>query len=263
MTLPPIVSRAAAFAVTGLLLLVQPAAAAELQVVSSGGFAPAYRALALEYERASGDTLKIQWGPSMGDTPNAVPARLARGEKLDVVIMVGTALDDLIKQGKVLPGSKVVLARSSIGVAVKAGAPKPEIGSAEAVKQALLAARSIAYSDSASGVYISTKMFQRLGIAEQMAGKARQIPATPVGEIVAKGEAELGFQQIAELKAVEGIDLVGPLPPELQQVTPYSAGIVAGSHDPVAAKKLLDFLASPAAAPTIAATGLEPTAAGK
>jgi molybdate transport system substrate-binding protein len=260
MTLPPIVSRAAALATAGLLLLVQPAAAAELQVVSSGGFAPAYRALAPEYERASGDTLKIAWGPSMGDTPNAVPARLARGEKLDVVIMVGTALDNLIRQGKVLPDSKVVLARSSIGVAVKAGAPKPDIGSAEAVKQALLAAKSIAYSDSASGVYISTKMFQRLGIAAQMEGKARKIPATPVGEIVAKGEAELGFQQIAELKAVEGIDLVGPLPPELQQVTPYSAGIVAGSHDPAAAQKLLEFLASPAAAPAIAATGLEPTA---
>ena len=263
MTLPPIVSRAAAFAVTGLLLLVQPVAAAELQVVSSGGFAAAYRALAPEYERASGDRLSIQWGPSMGDTPNAVPARLARGEALDVVIMVGTALDDLIKQGKVLPDSKVILARSSIGVAVKAGAPKPDIGSAEALKQALLAAKSIAYSDSASGVYISTRMFQRLGIAEQMEGKARKIPATPVGEIVAKGEAELGFQQIAELKAVEGIDLVGPLPPELQQVTLYSAGIVAGSHDPAAARKLLDFLASPAAAPAIAATGLEPTATAK
>ena len=262
MTLPPIVSRFAALAIAGLLL-VQPVAAAELQVVSSGGFAPAYRALAPEYERASGDTLKIGWGPSMGTTPNAVPVRLARGEKLDVVIMVGTALDDLIKQGKVLPDSKVVLARSSIGVAVKAGAPKPDIGSAEAVKQALLAAKSIAYSDSASGVYISTQMFQRLGIAAQMAGKARKIPATPVGEIVAKGEAELGFQQIAELKPVPGIDLVGPLPPELQQVTLYSAGIVAGSHDPAAAKQLLDFLASPAAAPAIAATGLEPTAAGK
>lgn len=263
MMLPPIVSRAAGLAVAGLLLLVQPVAAAELQVVSSGGFAPAYRALAPEYERASGDTLKIGWGPSMGDTPNAVPARLARGEKLDVVIMVGYALDDLIKQGKVLPDSKVVLARSSIGVAVKAGAPKPDISSAEAVKQALLAAKSIAYSDSASGVYISTQMFQRLGIAAQMEGKARKIPATPVGEIVAQGEAELGFQQIAELKAVEGIDLVGPLPPELQQVTLYSAGIVAGSHDPAAARKLLDFLASPAAAPAIAATGLEPVAEGK
>ena len=259
MTLPPILS----LAVAGLLLLIQPVAAAELQVVSSGGFAAAYRALAPEYERANGDTLKINWGPSMGDTPNAVPARLTRGEKLDVVIMVGYALDDLIKQGKVLPDSKVILARSSIGVAVKAGAPKPDIGSAEAVKRALLAAKSIAYSDSASGVYISTRMFQRLGIAEQMAGKARKIPATPVGEIVAQGEAELGFQQIAELKAVEGIDLVGPLPPELQQVTLYSAGIVAGSHDPAAARKLLDFLASPAAAPAIAATGLEPTATAK
>lgn len=262
MTLPSIVSRAAALAAAGLLL-VQPVAAAELQVVSSGGFAAAYRALAPEYERASGDRLSIAWGPSMGDTPNAVPARLARGEKLDVVIMVGTALDDLIQQGKVMADSKVVLARSGIGVAVKAGAPKPDISSAEAVKQALLAARSVAYSDSASGVYVSTRMFQRLGIAAQMEGKARKIPATPVGEIVAKGEAELGFQQIAELKPVEGIDLVGPLPPELQQVTLYSAGIVAGSHDPAAAKKLLEFLASPAAAPAIAATGLEPVADGK
>ena len=259
MKLPPILS----LAVAGLLLLAQPAAAAEIQVVSSGGFAPAYSALAPQFEQASGDTLAIGWGPSMGDTPNAVPVRLARGETLDVVIMVGYALDDLIRQGKVLPDSKVVLARSSIGVAVRAGAPKPDIHSAEAVKQALLAAKSIAYSDSASGVYIETEMFPRLGIAGQMAAKARKIPATPVGEIVAKGGAELGFQQIAELKPVPGIDLVGPLPPELQQVTLYSAGIVAGSHDPAAAKRLLDFLASPAAAPAIAATGLEPVATTK
>jgi molybdate transport system substrate-binding protein len=259
MTLPSIGRRTAA-AFAGLLLFAQAAGAAELQVVGSGGFAAAYRALAPQFEQASGDKLVIGWGPSMGTTPNAVPARLARGEKLDVVIMVGAALDDLIKQGKVLPDSKVVLARSSIGVAVKAGAPKPDISSAAAVKQALLAAKSIAYSDSASGVYISTEMFQRLGIADQVAGKARMIPATPVGEIVAKGEAELGFQQIAELKPVPGIDLVGPLPPELQQVTLYSAGIVAGSHDPAAAKALIDFLASPAAVPAIAATGLEPTA---
>jgi molybdate transport system substrate-binding protein len=194
----------------------------------------------------------------MGTTHDAVPVRLARGEKIDVVIMVGYALEALIKQGKVLGDSRVDLARSGIGVVVKQGAPHPDIATVEGLKQTLLGAPSIAYSDSASGVYIETTLFKRLGVEAQMAGKARMIPAEPVGAVVARGEAALGFQQISELKPIQGIDLVGPLPPELQQITVFSAGIVAGSTNPNAARALLAFLSSPEAAPVIAETGLEP-----
>src|SRR5262249_20715297 len=154
---------------------------------------------------------------------DAIPVRLERGEPVDVLIMVGYALGDFVKKGKVIGDSRVDLANSPIGVAVRAGASKPDISSADALKRALLAAKSVAYSDSASGVYVSTEMFRKLGIEEAMKGKAKEIPATPVGEIVAKGEAEIGFQQIAELKPVAGIDIVGRLPAELQKITIYSA----------------------------------------
>src|SRR5262249_15225661 len=142
---------------------------------------------------------------------------------------------------------RVDLVNSPIGIAVKAGAPHPDISSAAAVKQALLNAGSIAYSDSASGVYVSTEMFQKLGIADQMKDKAKKIPATPVGEIVAKGEAELGLQQISELKPVQGIEIIGKLPDELQKITVFSAGIATASKEPEAGKELIKFLRSPAA----------------
>ena len=167
-----------------------------------------------EFERATGNTVMTSWGPSMGETPEAVPARLRREELIDVVIMVGYALGDLVRQGKVDGDSRVDLARSGIGVVVRAGAPKPDISSVDALKGTLLQAKSIAYSDSASGVYISTEMFKRLGIADQVASKARMIPAEPVGAVVARGEAEIGFQQISELKPIAGIDLVGRCRPK-------------------------------------------------
>lgn len=128
----------------------------------------------------------------------------------------------------------------------------------DALRRTLLAAKSIAYSDSASGVYIQNETLKRLGIAEQVAGKARMIPAEPVGAVVARGEAEIGFQQISELRPIKGIDLVGPLPPEVQQVTVFSAGIVSNSQEPEAARALIRFLASPAAAPAITESGMEP-----
>src|SRR5262249_48505488 len=161
----------------------------------------------------------------MGTSVNAIPVRLERGEPADVLIMVGYALKELADKGKVIPDSRVDLVKSPIGVAVRAGAPKPDISTADALKRALLAAKTVAYSDSASGVYVPTEMFQKLGIAAEMKDKARKIPATPVGEIVAHGQAEIGFQQISELKPVEGIDIVGALPDELQRITVFSAGI--------------------------------------
>jgi molybdate transport system substrate-binding protein len=147
-------------------------------------------------------------------------------------------------------------------MAVKSGAPKPDISSAGAVRQALLAAKTIAYSDSASGVYVSTEMFDKLGIRDAMKGKARQIPATPVGEIVAHGEAEIGFQQISELRPVEGIDIVGPLPDELQKITVFSAGIATVSKEAEAGRALIKFLASPAARPELVKSGMDPIVAG-
>jgi len=242
------------------LLIYAPAfvSAAELHVVSSGGFAAAYKVLAPQFEHNSGNTLVTGWGPSMGDTKDAVPQRLARGEPIDVVIMVGYALDALVSQGKVLADGRAALARSGIGVVVKEGAPKPDVSSIDALRQALLDAKSIAYSDSASGVYIQNEMFKRLGVADQVKGKAHMIPAEPVGAVVARGDAELGFQQISELKPIHGITLVGPLPPELQKYTVFSAGVVAGSSQPDAARALIRFLASPGAAPVVVDSGMEP-----
>jgi molybdate transport system substrate-binding protein len=250
--------RALVLGFTAAVLLSGAANAAEVRVMISGGLTAAFKALVPEFERTTGNKVITAYGPSMGTTINAIPVRLERGEPADVLILVGYALDDLVKQGKVVADSKVDLVKSPIGIAVKSGAPKPDISSADAVKRALLAARTIAYSDSASGVYVSTEMFAKLGIADAMKGKARQIPATPVGEIVAKGDAEIGLQQIAELKPVAGIDIVGTLPAELQKITVFSAGIATVSKEPDAGKALIKFLASPAARAEIVKSGLDP-----
>jgi molybdate transport system substrate-binding protein len=245
------------------LWVASAAQAAEVHVMISGGLSAAYNALVPEFEKATGNKVVTAYGPSMGTTVNAIPMRLSRGEPADVLILVGYALDDLIKQGKAAAGSKVDLVNSRIGVAVKAGTLKPDISTAEAVKRALLAAKSVAYSDSASGVYVSTEMFDKLGIADAMKDKAKKIPATPVAEIVAKGDAELGLQQISELKPVSGVDIVGPLPESLQKITVFSAGIASGSKEPEAGKALIKFLGSPAARETIIKSGLEPIEGGK
>jgi molybdate transport system substrate-binding protein len=145
---------------------------------------------------------------------------------------------------------------------VKAGAPKPDISSADTLKRALLAAKSVAYSDSASGVYVSSEMFKKLGIENEMKDKARMIPATPVGEIVAHGDAEIGFQQISELNPVKGIDIVGPLPADLQKITVFSAGIATASKEPEAGRALIKFLTSKDANAEIVKSGLEPIPPG-
>jgi molybdate transport system substrate-binding protein len=231
--------------------------AADVHVVSSGGFAAAYKTLAPEFEQTTGNHLITGWGPSMGNTTDAVPQRLARNEPIDVLIMVGSALGKLVREGKIIPDSRVDLASSAIGIAIRSGSPKPDITTVDSLRTTLLNARSIAYSDSASGVYVSTELFRRLGIADQVTGKSRMIPAEPVAAVVARGEAEIGFQQISELKPIPGIDLVGPLPDEVQKITIFSAGIVTGSQAPEAAKSLIKFLSSPAATQAITASGLE------
>jgi molybdate transport system substrate-binding protein len=254
--------RSLALGIVTALLLAGSANAAEVRVMISGGLTVAYKELVPEFERLTGNKVLTAYGPSMGTTVNAIPIRLERGEPADVLIMVGYALGDLVKQGKVVADSRVDLVKSPIGIAVKSGAPKPDISSADAVKRALLATKTIAYSDSASGVYVSTEMFEKLGIADAMKDKARKIPATPVGEIVARGDAEIGFQQVSELPPVQGIDIVGQLPSELQKVTVFSAGIASVSKEPDAGKALIKFLASPTASAVIIKSGMEPIPAG-
>ena len=253
--------RALALGILSAFLLSGAASAAEVRVMISGGLTAAYKVLVPEFERATGHKVLTAYGPSMGTTTNAIPVRLERGEPADVLIMVGYALDNLAKEGKVIPDSRVELVKSPIGIAVKSGAPKPDISTADALKRALLAVKTIAYSDSASGVYVSTEMFDKLGITDAMKDKARKIPATPVGEIVARGDAEIGFQQVSELKPVEGIDIVGPLPDELQKITVFSAGIASVSKEPDAGKALIRFLGSPAARAEIVKSGMDPIAA--
>jgi len=233
------------------------AQAQELTVMTSGGFTAAYQGLGPLYAKSSGNTLKTVLGPSMGKAQEAIPNRLARGEHADVVIMVGYALDDLIKQGKVEPGSRVELADSRIGLAVKAGAAEPSITTDADLKNALLRAKSVAYSDSASGVYIENELFKKLGIQEQLAPKSKMIERIPVASVVAKGDYELGFQQVAELLPVPGITFVGKIPEDLQSVTRYAAGIPKNAEHPAEAKKLLDYLASPEAQVTVRSTGLD------
>jgi len=250
--------RTIGLAVSAAIVLTTATQAAEIHVMISGGMTAAFKSLVPEFERRSGNKVTIAYGPSMGTTTNAIPVRLERGEPADVLIMVGYALSDLTTKGRVAPDSYVELANSPIGVAVKSGIPHPDISSADAVKRMLIAAKTIAYSDCASGVYVSTEMFDKLGIREEMKGKARMIPATPVGEIVAQGEAEIGFQQISELKPVKGIDIVGPLPAGLQKITVFSAGIATAAKEPEAGKALIKFLGSPDARHVIAESGLDP-----
>lgn len=242
------------------LLVAGNVCGAEIRVMNSGGFSAAYRILAQEFERLSGHHLLTSWGASMGETPDAIPVRLKRREQADVLIMVGSALDRLIEQGSVSCDIRVDLARSGIGMAVRKGASRPDISTVDAFKRTLLAAQSIAYSDSASGVYLSTVLFQRLGIADTVLKKSRKIEGEPVGNVVARGEAELGFQQISELLPVQGIDLVVPLPMEIQKITLFSACSSTSAKYPNAAQALVKYLAAPSAAAAILKSGMEPLA---
>jgi molybdate transport system substrate-binding protein len=246
------------------LLIASAALAADVHVMISAGFFQAYSALAPAFEQASGNRLVTTRGPSLGDSPEAIPNRLKRGEAADVVIMVGASIDELGRQGLVNASSKVNLARSEIGMVVRAGAPKPDIGSVEAFRRTLLEAKSIAYSDSASGIYLSTTLFAKLGVADQVAGKARKIRGPPSGEqvaaVVARGDAEIGFQQVSELIDVPGVSFVGTIPAELQQETFFSAAIAAGVKERDAAGALIRYLTSPDAAPAISKAGLTPVA---
>jgi molybdate transport system substrate-binding protein len=246
------------FAAIALALAAGAAFAAEVRVMTSGAFTAPYKELVPGFERATGHKVISAYGASQGGAPDSIPNRLDRGEPVDVVILAGPALDGLIQKGKVVPGSRVDIVRSTIGMVVREGAPKPDIGSVEALKRTLLEAKSIAYSASASGTYLSTEMFPRLGIADQIKGKTQRIVSERVGTVVARGDAEIGFQQVSELLSIPGVDYVGPLPPEVQQVTFFSAGIATGAKEPGAARELVKYFTSPSAAPVIIKHGLEP-----
>jgi molybdate transport system substrate-binding protein len=244
------------------LLMVGAASAADVHVMISAGFHGAYSELGPAFERASGHHLVTTRGPSMGDSPESIPTRLSRGEAADVVILDGGAADELGKRGLVRADSKLELARSLVGMVVREGAAKPDIATVEAFRSTLLAAKSIAYSDSGSGTYLSTTLFAKLGIADRIAGKSRKVRGPPSGEpvasVVARGEAEIGFQQVAELIHVAGITYVGPIPAELQPMFSFAGALTNTVQQPEAATALLRFLASPEAAPVIANAGLMP-----
>ena len=232
----------------------------EVAVVTSGGLAAAYDALAPRFEEETGIRLATAYGASAGGASDSIPARLERGERFDVLIMSQAGLDDLKGRGLVRPESRVDLASSSIGMAVREGAPLPDISTPEAFAETLLAAESIGYSASVSGTYVSTELFPRLGLADELAAKSRRIVSERVAAVVARGEIEIGFQQVSEILSIEGAAYAGPLPAEYQRVTTFSAGIAADAGNPDGAQRLIDFLASEGAAPTIAETGLDSAA---
>jgi molybdate transport system substrate-binding protein len=230
----------------------------EIRVMTSGAFTAAYLELIPRLELLTKKKI-VTAATSIGTGENSIPNRLRRGEPVDVVIVADGVLVGFIKDGLIMADSYTPIARSAIGVAVRAGAPKPDIGTVDALKRTLLQAKSIAYSASVSGDYLSTELLQRLGIAEQVLSKCRRIEGGErVGAVVARGEAEIGFQQMSELLPVPGIDHVTPLPPEVQKVSVFSAGVAVNTKDPDAAHALIRFLASPEAARAITNSGLEP-----
>jgi molybdate transport system substrate-binding protein len=235
--------------------MISPAAksyAAEVTVMASAAFKEAYVELVPEFERTTGHKVVTIWAPTV-----EMMKRLKGGETVDLVIIAADSLNELIKLGKIAPDSRVDLAKSGIGVAVRAGAPKPDIGTTEAFKRTLLAAKSIAYSTGPSGVYIES-LFLRMGVADELKPKIKQMQGVPIGEVVARGEAEIGFQQVSEILPVAGIELLGPLPADIQRITIFSTGLHVGAQQPDAARALVKFFTAPAAAPIIRKKGMEP-----
>lgn len=257
-----IFSKATALFLASLLLALGGAHAADITVMSSGGFYSAMEELAPVFEKESGHKVILVSGSSMGSSPTAIPARMQRGEPADLIMLAGTELDKLIAQGFAVKGSRVDLVHSRIGMVVRAGQPKPDIGSKEAFERVLLNAKTIGYSASASGVHLVKEVFPRLGIAEyhQVMGKSKEVVQDRVGTWVARGDLEIGFQQVSELLPIPGVDFVGAIPEPYQKVTIFSAGVARGSKQPEAGQALIKFLTSKAVYPLIIKQGLEPAA---
>ena len=244
---------ASGIAAAGALLVSSMAGAANIDVLSTQATQEAYLELVAQFEKATGHKVRTDFTGTLN-----VQKRLADGERYDMIIMARPAIDEQIKLGKAVAGSRVDFAKSGVGVAVRKGAPKPAIGSADALKKTLLAAKSIGYSTGPSGLYMLS-VFEKLGIAGEVKGKLKQTPSGVfVGTLIASGETEIGFQQISEFVHFPGIDYVGPLPGELQLTTVFSAGIHSGAKQAEAARALVKHLAAPAAAPVMRKYGLEP-----
>src|SRR5262249_55346600 len=244
--------RMIAATVTLTLALVQPAiaTAAEIHVWTGRGFATVLAEVGPQFERASGHRLNVYSG-----LPVDVEKRLQAGDPLDV--LVSGSVDQWIKEGKLIAATRTDIARSGIGVEVRAGARKPDISSVEAFKRALLDAKSIAYLRVGSGIYVHG-LLQRLGIAEAVMPKVTRPESDIVSELVAKGEVELGMVVITQILTTPGVELVGPLPAEIQSYVAFAAGISVNSKAPDAAKQLITFLTGPTAIPVIKAQGMEP-----
>jgi molybdate transport system substrate-binding protein len=229
------------------------AQANEIRLMASPGVREILQDLVPEFERSSGHKVNTTWAGNAD-----IVKRITGGERFDLVIMAGENIDKLVAAGKVAAGSRTDVAKSGVGVAVRAGLPKPDISSAEAVKKAVLAAKSVAYSSGPSGIYIA-ELFKRMGLAEEIKHKVKQTPSgVQVGNVMAQGAADLGFQQVSELIHVKGITYLGPLPAEIQLMTVFSAGLPAAASNTTASNALIKFLAAPAAAPAIRKAGMEP-----
>jgi molybdate transport system substrate-binding protein len=225
--------------------------AAEIKVLGSPGVREISTRLVPEFEKATGHKVSIVW-----DGVNNVARRVSAGETADLVFLPAAEIDQLIKEGRLVADSRVDLAKSGIGVAIRAGAPKIDASSSEGIKKALLAAKTIAYSAGPSGVHMAA-LIQKWGIADQI--KIAPVPTgMPVGEVVARGDAEIGFQQVSELLPVKGIDYLGALPADIQEVTVFSAALHKAAGPTDAARALLKFLTAPAAIPVIKKAGMEP-----
>jgi molybdate transport system substrate-binding protein len=233
-----------------------PVAAADISVLTAGAFKQIVVAMAPEFEKQTGNKLVIA-----NDTVGALAKRIEGGEPFDVTVLSPAAVDALIRAGKVVAGSRVDIARVGVGVMVKEGAPKPDIGTVEAFKHAVLAAKSVAYIDPASGgssgIYVA-KLLQQLGIADQVAPKAKLKDGGYVADLIVSGDAELGIHQISEIVPVKGVTLVGPLPKEIENYTTYAAGVSAAAKDADGARALVKFLTGPQAAALLKSKGMEP-----
>jgi len=244
---------ASIFIAAGALLVNGMANAADIRVVSTQATEEAYKELVPQFERTSGHKVTTVFTGTLD-----LQRRIAAGESYDLIIMAGPALDDFIKSGKVIAGSRVDLAKSGVGVGVPAGAPKPDISTVDALKKTLLAVKSIGYSTGPSGVYM-VSLFQKLGVADAVKPKLKQTPTGVfVGTIIANKEVEIGFQQVSELSQFPGVDYVGPLPAAVQETTVFSAGLQVGGKEAEAAKALVKFLTAPAAASAYTKRGLQP-----
>jgi molybdate transport system substrate-binding protein len=229
--------------------------AAEIKVIGSPGTREPYTVLVPGFERATGHRVMTTWGGV-----NAVTKRVADGEVADVVMLPAAQIDDLIKLGKLIADSRANVATSGIGVAIRAGAPKVDVSSSDGIRKALLAAKTIAYSAGPSGVHIA-RLIANWGLTDQLKAKiVPPIPDVPIGVVVARGDAEIGFQQVSELLPVTGIDYLGPLPADIQEVTVFSAAVHKAAGQADVARALLKFLTAPEAAAIIRKTGMEPGA---